>query len=275
MEISRRCIDTLGSSTFFYFAPVNPKRLGHSHQLGDRSDPQLGHQVVAVTLTITSLIPSSVEICLIIKPLTTSVMTSRSRSRLGLRVRDGTRRPLHARHYQPADQALGARAGLAFPVPCTCCVMAAATPWPMPGTTRERSRIGSAIGRFGTTVRFTELSPTRFRDDGVARHKGLVRAVSSPYAMQDRADHQIVCSRRALCCYAAALGMEKVGLTFVQLAFTLVSAYLSLFVACSAILYFLHCSKRNLAAGFSITTRQMNVPYWFRGVIQIRPQETR
>jgi hypothetical protein len=143
----------------------------------------------------------------------------------------------------------------------------------MPGTTRERSRIGSAIGRFGTTVRFTELSPTRFRDDGVARHKGLVRAVSSPYAMQDRADHQIVCSRRALCCYAAALGMEKVGLTFVQLAFTLVSAYLSLFVACSAILYFLHCSKRNLAAGFSITTRQMNVPYWFRGVIQIRPQE--
>jgi hypothetical protein len=64
--------------------------------------------------------------------------------------------------------------------------------------------------------------------------------------------------------------MEKVGLTFVQLVFTLFLPF-----ACSAILYFLHCSKRNLVPGFSITSRQMNVPYWFRGVIQIRPQETR
>jgi hypothetical protein len=38
------------SSTFVYFSTINPKRIGYSHQLGDRSDPKLSHQVVAMHL---------------------------------------------------------------------------------------------------------------------------------------------------------------------------------------------------------------------------------
>jgi hypothetical protein len=45
---------------------------------------------------------------------------------------------------------IGERAGFAFPVHAHICAMLAATPWPMPATTRGAFRTGSAIARSST-----------------------------------------------------------------------------------------------------------------------------
>ena len=58
---------------------------------------------------------------------------------------------------------IGERAGFAFRLLSTCCATPVATRWPIWGVIRERFKIGLAIGRIQHTVRYTELSPTRFK----------------------------------------------------------------------------------------------------------------
>jgi hypothetical protein len=59
---------------------------------------------------------------------------------------------------------IGARAKLSFGVVLTCCATPAAMPWPMLG--HDTRLIQDWLGHRANqhTARYTELSPTRFKD---------------------------------------------------------------------------------------------------------------
>ena len=59
---------------------------------------------------------------------------------------------------------IGKRAGFAFPVHATCCATAAAMRWPITATIPARIQDWLGHRSIQHTVRYTELSPTRFKD---------------------------------------------------------------------------------------------------------------